>query len=59
VALSVAASVLFWYLFRIGVQFASPTNPLIDFPSLALFSMIGLCSGVSWWILVVLPGRRE
>jgi hypothetical protein len=58
VALSVAAVALFWLLFRIGVHFAYPTNPLIDVPSLALFVLIGLCSGLSWWFLVVLPGRR-
>ena len=59
VALSVAAVVLFWLLFRIAVHFTYPTNPLIDLPSLALFVLIALCSGVSWWFLVVLPGRRE
>jgi hypothetical protein len=56
--LSVVAAVLFWLLFRIGVHYAYPTNPLIDLPSLALFCLIGLCSGVSWWFLVVVPGRR-
>jgi len=59
IALSVAAVVLFWLLFRIVVHFTYPTNPLIDVPSLALFGLIGLCSGISWWFLVVLPGRRE
>jgi len=59
IALSVAAVVLFWFLFRIAVHFTYPTNPLIDVPSLALFTLIGLCSGISWWFLVVLPGRRE
>jgi hypothetical protein len=58
IALSVAAMALFWLLFRIVVHFIYPTNPLIDLPSLALFGLIGLCSGVSWWFLVVLPGRR-
>ena len=58
-ALSVAAVVLFWLLLRIAVHFTTPTNPLIDVPSLALFVLIGLCSGISWWFLVVLPGRRE
>jgi hypothetical protein len=56
--LSVAAAALFWLLFRIGVHYAYPTNPLIDIPSLALFCLIGLCSGISWWFLVVAPGRR-
>jgi hypothetical protein len=59
IALSVAAVVLFWLLFRIAVHLTYPTNPLIDAPSLALFCLIGLCSGISWWLLVVLPGRRE
>ncbi len=59
VLLSVAATALLWFLFRIGVHFTYPTNPLIDLPSLALFGLVGLCSGISWWFLVVLPGRRE
>lgn len=59
IALSVVAAVLFWLLFRIVVHFTYPTNPLIDAPSLALFGLVGLCSGISWWFLVVLPGRRE
>jgi hypothetical protein len=57
-ALSVAAVTLFWLLFRIAVHLTYPTNPLIDLPSLALFVLIGLCSGLSWWFMVVLPGRR-
>jgi len=58
IALSVVAAALFWMLFRIGVHFTYPTNPLIDVPSLILFCLIGLCSGVAWWFLVVVPGRR-
>ena len=58
-ALSVAAAALFWFPFRIAVHLTYPTNPLIDVPSLALFVLIGLCSGASWWFLVVLPGRRR
>ena len=58
VGLSLVAAALFWLLFRIVVHFTYPTNPLIDAPSLALFLIIGLCSGISWWFLVVLPGRR-
>jgi hypothetical protein len=58
-ALSVAAVTLFWFLLRIAVHLTYPTNPLIDVPSLALFWLVGLCSGVSWWFLVVLPGRRS
>ena len=59
ITLSVAAVVLLWLLLRIAVHFTYPTNPLIDAPSLALFCLIAVCSGVSWWFLVVLPGRRE
>jgi len=59
IGLSVAAVALFWLLFRIGVHFTYPTNPLVDVPSLVLFSLIGVCSGISWWFLVVLPGRRK
>ena len=59
VAISLVAVVLLWLLLRIAVHYSTPTNPLIDVPSLALFLLVGLCSGVSWWLLVVLPGRRE
>jgi hypothetical protein len=59
IALSLAAVVMLWLLFRIVVHFIYPTNPLIDAPSLALFTLIGLCSGISWWFLVVLPERPE
>ncbi len=58
ILLSLVAVGLFWLLFRIGVHLTYPTNPLFDAPSLALFCLIGLCSGLSWWFLVVLPGRR-
>ena len=59
IALSVAAVALLWLLFRIAVHYSTPTNPLIDAPSLALFLLVGFCSSISWWLLVVLPGRRE
>ena len=58
-ALSVAAALLLWMLFRIALYVADSTPQLMDAPSLALFLLIGLCSGLSWWLMVVEPGRRE
>ena len=56
---SVVAAAGLSFLLRIVLHLANPTYPLLDAFSLVLFSIIGLCSGVSWWLLVVLPGRRE
>jgi hypothetical protein len=56
--LSVAAAAVLSFLLRIGLHLTNPTYPLLDAFSLVLFSIIGLCSGISWWFLVVLPGRR-
>jgi uncharacterized membrane protein YeiH len=56
--LSVLAAALLSFLLRIVLHLANPIYPLADVFSLALFSLIGLCSGISWWFLVVLPGRR-
>lgn len=35
-----------------------PDRRLFDPFTLGIFSLIGLCSGVSWWLMVVEPGRR-
>ena len=58
-ALSVGAALLLWLLFRIVLLVADSTPQLMDPPSLALFLLIGLCSGLSWWFMVVEPGRSE
>jgi hypothetical protein len=59
VAVSVLAAAALSLLLRIGLHLSNPMYPLLDSFSLALFSIVGLCSGISWWFLVVLPGRRE
>ena len=59
VALSVLAAAALSLLLRIALHLINSRYPLLDSFSLALFSIIGLCSGISWWLLVVLPGRRE
>ena len=56
--LSVVAAVVLSFLLRIVLHLTNPIYPLLDAFSLGLFSIIGLCSGISWWLLVVLPGRR-
>ena len=58
-ALSVAAALLLWLVFRIVLVVADSTPQLMDGPSMALLALVGLCSGVSWWFMVVEPGRRE
>ena len=59
IALSVVAAALLWLVFRIVLLLLDSTPQLMDAPSLALFALIGLCSGFSWWFLVVVPERRE
>lgn len=56
--LSVGAAAVLSFLLRIALHLVNPIYPLLDALSLGLFSIIGLCSGISWWFLVVLPGRR-
>ena len=58
-ALSIAAAVLLWGLFRAVLVAVNSTPQFMDAPSLGLFILIGLCSGISWWLMVVEPGRRE
>jgi len=55
---SVAVAALFSFLLRIVLHLTNPIYPLVDVFSLGLFSLIGFCSGVAWWFLVVVPGRR-
>jgi len=56
--LSVVAAAVLSFLLRIALHLTNPIYPLLDAFSLGLFSIIGLCSGISWWFLVVLPQRR-
>ena len=58
ILLSVVAAAMLSFLLRIVLHLTNPIYPLVDVFSLGLFSIIGLCSGISWWFLVVLPGRR-
>ncbi len=58
VALSVLAAAALSLLLRIGLHLTNPMYQLWDPISLAGFSLIGLCSGVAWWFLVIVPQRR-
>ena len=58
-AVSIVAALLLWLLFRLGLLVTNSTPQFMDGPSLALLALVGLCSGLSWWFLVVEPGRRE
>jgi hypothetical protein len=58
ILLSVVAAALLSFLLRIVLHLANPMYPLLDSFSLALFTLVGFCSGISWWFLVVLPRRR-
>jgi hypothetical protein len=54
----VAAALFLWLLLRVIVVLTGPQTQLVDVPSLMVFAIVGLCSALSWWFLVVLPGRR-
>jgi hypothetical protein len=58
-AMSIAAALLLWLVFRIGLLITGSTPQLMDGPSLAMFALVGLCSGAAWWLMVVEPGRAE
>jgi hypothetical protein len=53
-----AASVGLWLLLRIMVVVSGPQTDIFDPLSFAVFLIIGMCSALSWWFLVILPGRR-
>jgi len=55
---SVFAAAALSFLLRIVLNLSNAIYPLVDAFSLGLFSIVGLCSGISWWLFVVLPGRR-
>lgn len=54
----VAAALMLWLLLRVVVVLTGPQTRIVDLPSLVVFAVVGLCSALSWWFLVVLPGRR-
>ncbi len=54
----VAAALALWLLLRIVVVLAGPQTRLIDYQSLAVFIIVGVCSALSWWFLIVVPGRQ-
>jgi uncharacterized membrane protein YeiH len=56
--LSVLAAVVLSILFRIGLRLFDPHKSLVDPFSLGLFAIIGLGSGLAWWFIVIVPGKR-
>ena len=58
-ALSVLVAILLWLLFRSALYVTNSTPQFMDAPSLVLLGLVGLCSGIAWWLMVVEPGRRE
>ena len=54
----VGSALLLWLLIRLAVVLSGPQDRIMDSLSLVLFVIIGLCSALSWWFLVVIPGRR-
>jgi hypothetical protein len=55
----VTAGLFLWLLLRVVVVLIGPQTQIVDLPSLAIFAIVGLCSALSWWFLVVVPGRQE
>jgi uncharacterized membrane protein len=53
-----AAAFLLWLLLRIVVVLSGPQTRISDPLSLAVFLVIGVSSALSWWVLVIAPGRR-
>lgn len=54
----VTAALFLWLLLRLAVVLVGPQTQLVDIPSLVVFAVVGFCSALSWWLLVILPGRR-
>ena len=59
VVLSIAATVVLWAVLRAFLVVLDSSPEFMDAPSLGLFILIGLCSGISWWLMVVEPGRGQ
>jgi len=53
-----AAAFFLWLLLRIAVVLTGPQTRIHDPLSLAVFLIIGVSSALSWWFLVIAPGRR-
>lgn len=58
-ALSVLGATALSVLFRIVLHLIDPKYPLLDLFGLGLFAIIGVGSGLAWWFLVILPGKRS
>ena len=56
--ISTLAGAIFALLFRLVLTLFDPRQPILDPLIFQLCTWIGFCSGVAWWFLVVLPGRR-
>ena len=56
--LVVAMALALWLMLRVTVVALGPQDRIMDPLSLVLFAIIGLCSALSWWFLVVVPGRH-
>ena len=56
--ISTLAGAIFALLFRLVLNLFDPGKPILDPLVFQLCTWIGFCSGVAWWFLVVLPGRR-
>ena len=55
---SVTAGAILAIVFRFIIHLLNPMQPILDPLVIGFFTLIGFCSGVAWWLLVVLPGRR-
>jgi hypothetical protein len=58
-ALSVLGAMALSVLFRIVLHLIDPKYPLLDLFGLGLFMIIGVGSGLAWWFLVIVPGKRS
>ena len=58
-ALSVLGAMALSVLFRIVLHLIDPKYPLLDLFGLGLFVIIGVGSGLAWWFLVIVPGKRS
>ena len=56
--ISTVAGVAFALLFRLTLHVVDPRKPILDPLVFELCAWVGFCSGVAWWLLVVVPGRR-
>ena len=57
-SVSVIAGIAFALLFRVVLNIFDPGKPIFDLLTLQACTLVGFCSGLAWWYLVVLPGRR-